>query len=67
MGGGPLINALPCLNKTLQWNAGPFLRAHSFETKANRVDDKRGRGRREQRPMDSCERTRLGVGIKALQ
>lgn len=41
---------------------GPFLCAHSFETKANRVDDKGVRGREGRQPMDSYEQTPLEVG-----
>lgn len=41
---------------------GPFLCAHSFETKAERVDDKGVRGREGRQPMDSQEQTPFGVG-----
>lgn len=52
---------------------GPFLCAHSFETKAKRVGYKEvgaggqaGAGGGDQRPMGSCEQTLFGSEKEAL-
>lgn len=41
---------------------GPFSCAHSFETKADRADDKAVRGREGRQPMGSREQTPFGAG-----